>query len=132
MIYYIYNYNRLIIIIVVRLSSNRSKDAKLVLAVLKDDKDKSLLRFVDVGPIYVSPDSEVGIDDSNKYFPHDFDEIDGEVKKWLVSAQDEEAAAAAAAADEQGIGEGEEEISDEEQLDAADQQQLPLPVAPVG
>jgi len=37
----------------------------------------------------VSPDYEVGIDDSNKYFPHDFDQMDGEVKVWLA-ARDEE------------------------------------------
>lgn len=99
----------------------RSKDAKLVLSVAKDDKDKSLLRFVDVGPIYVSPDSDLGIDDSNKYFPHNFYEMDGEVKTWLSSAQDEEAAAAAAGAEEQAMSEGEEEMCDED-YDAAELQ----------
>lgn len=63
-----------------------------MLSVLKDDKDRSLLRFVDVGPIYVSPDDNSGIDDAIKFFPHDFDEMDGEVKAWLAeSALDENA-----------------------------------------
>lgn len=68
----------------------------MVLSVLRDEKDKSLLRFVDVGPVYASPDYEVGIDDAIKFFPHDYDEMDGEVKIWLAqqSARDEEAAAA--------------------------------------
>lgn len=63
-----------------------------MLSVLRDDKDKSLLRFVDVGPIYVSPHPGAGIDDAIKFFPHDFDEMDGEVKTWLAeqSARDED------------------------------------------
>lgn len=79
-----------------------SKSGKLVLSMLKDDNDKNLLRFVDVGPIYVSPDSDLGIDDANKFFPHNFEHMDGEVKTWLAqqAARDEEAAAA----DEYGEG----------------------------
>lgn len=87
-----------------------SKDAKLVLSVLRDDKDKSLLRFVDIGPIYVSPDYEMGIDDSDKYFPHDFDQMDGEVKMWLAARNEE----AADLAGESGTGEGEEDVSNED------------------
>ncbi|VVC27942.1 Thioredoxin-like fold,Domain of unknown function DUF4746,Thioredoxin, conserved site [Cinara cedri] len=90
------------------------KDAKLVLSVVKDDKDKSMLRFVDVGPIYVSPDSESGIDDAIKFFPHDFDEMEGEIKLWLVQqlARDEEAAVG----EEFGSqGEGKEECLGEEE-----------------
>jgi len=37
-----------------------------------------------MGPIYVSPDHEVGIDDAIKFFPYNFDEIDGEIKLWLA------------------------------------------------
>ncbi|XP_015377353.1 PREDICTED: uncharacterized protein LOC107171618, partial [Diuraphis noxia] len=59
------------------------KEATLVLSVLKDDSDKSLLQFVDIGPMYVSPDHKVGIDDTIKFFPYDFDEMDGEIKLWL-------------------------------------------------
>lgn len=76
-----------------------------MLSVLRDDKDKSLLRFVDVGPIYVSPHPGVGIDDAVKFFPHDFDEMDGEVKTWLAqqSARDEDG--------DQSLGEeGDEQI----------------------
>lgn len=99
-----------------------SKDAKLVLSVLKDDKDKSLLRFVDVGPIYVSPDYEVGIDDAIKFFPHDFDDNDGEIKIWLAqqSARDEEMAAG-----EEYTGEGEGELLSEEDNVATEQLQQP-------
>ncbi|XP_025414202.1 thioredoxin domain-containing protein 3-like isoform X2 [Sipha flava] len=87
------------------------KDGKLVLSVLKDDNDKSLLRFVDVGPIYVSPDSDVGIDDAIKFFPHDFDQMDGEVKIWLAqqSAREEEAMAAVE------DGDGEEHVAGEDE-----------------
>ncbi|XP_060844802.1 uncharacterized protein LOC132924475 [Rhopalosiphum padi] len=63
------------------------KDAKLVLSVLVDDKEKSLLRLVDLGPIYVSPDQEVGIDDAIKFFPYNFDEMDGEIKMWLAEQE---------------------------------------------
>lgn len=132
----------------------RRKDAKLVLSVLKDEKDKSLLRFVDVGPIYASPDYEVGIDDAIKFFPHDYDEMDGEVKIWLAqqSARDEEAAAVGDGdgdGDENGDGggcasaEGEEspvkgdgedagEEADGSQPQQKDQQQpsTPAPAAP--
>lgn len=76
------------------------KDAKLILSVLKDEKDKSLLRFVDAGPNYVSPDYEVGINDAIKFFPHDFEELDGELKVLL-------------ARDEGSMAEGEEELLDE-------------------
>lgn len=88
-----------------------SKDAKLVLSVLMDDKDKSLLRFVDVGPNYASPDYESGIDDAIKFFPYDFDEMDGEVKLWLAQQeiQDEEDTGV-----EYGLGEGEEGVMEEE------------------
>ncbi|XP_060842938.1 uncharacterized protein LOC132923123 isoform X2 [Rhopalosiphum padi] len=87
------------------------KDAKLVLSVLRDDKDKSLLRFVDVGPNYVSPDHESGIDDAIKFFPYDFDELDGEVKLWLAQqeVQDEEDTGV-----DHGLGEGEEGVMEEE------------------
>ncbi|XP_027839920.2 thioredoxin domain-containing protein 3 homolog isoform X2 [Aphis gossypii] len=87
------------------------KDAKLVLSVLMDDKDKSLLRFVDVGPNYASPDYESGIDDAIKFFPYDFDEMDGEVKLWLAQQeiQDEEDTGV-----ECGLGEGEEGVMEEE------------------
>lgn len=98
----------------------RSKDAKLVLSVLKDDKDKSMLRFVDVGPIYVSPDCESGIDDAIKFFPHDFDEMDGEIKMWLAQnlARDEEAAVG----EEGGMqGDGKEECLVEEHPVAAEE-----------
>ncbi|VVC37217.1 Nucleoside diphosphate kinase-like domain,Domain of unknown function DUF4746 [Cinara cedri] len=56
------------------------KDAKLVLSVIKDYKDKSMLRFIDAGPIYVSTDSELGIDDAAQFFPYNFEEIEGEIK----------------------------------------------------
>lgn len=93
-----------------------SKDGKLVLSVVQDDNDKSLLRFVDVGPIYVSPDSEVGIDDATKFFPHDFDEMDGEIKIWLAqqSAREEEAAAADENYGEENIVGEEEQVLEEE------------------
>lgn len=95
-----------------------SKDGKLVLSVLKDDNDKSLLRFVDIGPIYVSPDSEAGIDDAIKFFPHDFDQMDGELKIWLAqqSAREEEAAAAEEDGDgeEHVVGENEEFLEEED------------------
>jgi len=55
--------------------------------VLVDDKEKSLLRLVDLGPIYVSPDQEVGIDDAIKFFPYNFDEMDGEIKMWLAEQE---------------------------------------------
>jgi hypothetical protein len=58
-----------------------------VLSVLVDDKEKSLLRLVDLGPIYVSPDQEVGIDDAIKFFPYNFDEMDGEIKLWLAQQE---------------------------------------------
>jgi len=85
-----------------------------------DDKDKSLLRFVDVGPIYVSPDHEAGIDDAIKFFPHDFDEMDGEVKLWLAQQEvrDEEATGV------DDLGEGEEGVMEEENP-PPDQQQEP-------
>ncbi|XP_015368919.1 PREDICTED: uncharacterized protein LOC107165271 [Diuraphis noxia] len=94
------------------------KEAKLVLSVLMDDNDKSLLRFVDVGPIYVSPDQEVGIDDAIKFFPHDYDEMDGEVKLWLAQQEvrDEE--------DTNIEGEVEEGVLEEENP-PPDQQQEP-------
>lgn len=107
-----------------------SKDAKLVLSVLKDDKDKSMLRFVDVGPIYVSPDCESGIDDAIKFFPHDFDEMDGEIKMWLAQnlAQDEEAAVD----EEVGLqGNGKEECLVEEHPVAAEEP-LASTVADIG
>lgn len=95
------------------------KDAKLVLSVVRDDKDKSLLRFVDVGPIYVSPDFEVGIDDAIGFFPHDYDENDGEIKIWLAQqmVHDEEMAAG-----EEYDGEGEGELLSDEENVAAEQQ----------
>lgn len=88
-----------------------SKDGKLVLSVLKDDNDKSLLRFVNFRPIYVSPNSEVGIDDAIKFFPHNFDHMDGEVNIWLAlqSAWEEEYAVA------EEEGEGEEHVSGEDE-----------------
>lgn len=58
-----------------------------MLSVLVDDKEKSLLRLVDLGPIYVSPDQEVGIDDAIKFFPYNFDEMDGEIKMWLAEQE---------------------------------------------
>jgi len=88
-----------------------SKDAKLVLSVLMDDKDKSLLRFVDIGPIYVSPDHEVGIDDAIKFFPYNFDEMDGEINLWLSQQKirnEEETGV------EYEFGEGDEGIIEEE------------------
>lgn len=98
----------------------RSKDAKLVLSVLRDDKDKSLLRFVDVGPIYVSPDYEAGIDDSNKYFPYDFDQIDGEVKMWLAARNEE----AINLAGESETGDDDNEMLEEDYNTQEQQQQL--------
>lgn len=84
----------------------------MVLSVLRDDKDRSLLRLVDAGPIYVSPNHETGIDDAVKYFPHDFDQTDGEVKTWLAQQQsardDEEAAAAAEELNATTLGEAED------------------------
>lgn len=60
------------------------------MSVIKDEKDQSLLRFVDFGPIYVSPNENTGIDDAIKFFSHNYDELDGEVKVWLTqSALDE-------------------------------------------
>ncbi|KAL4104761.1 hypothetical protein QTP88_020038 [Uroleucon formosanum] len=87
------------------------KEAKLVLSVLTDDKDKSLLRFVDIGPIYVSPDREVGIDDAFKFFPYNFDEMDGEIKLWLSQQEirNEEDMGV-----EYEFGEGDEGIIEEE------------------
>ncbi|XP_022160062.1 thioredoxin domain-containing protein 3 homolog [Myzus persicae] len=87
------------------------KEAKLVLSVLMDDKDKSLLRLVELGPIYVSPDHEVGIDDAIKFFPYDFDEMEGEIKLWLSqqTAQNEEGIG-----EEYEFGEGEEGIIEEQ------------------
>ncbi|XP_060863647.1 thioredoxin domain-containing protein 3 homolog isoform X1 [Metopolophium dirhodum] len=103
------------------------KDAKLVLSVLMDDKDKSLLRFVDVGPIYVSPDHETGIDDAIKFFPHDFDEMDGEVKLWLAQQEvrDEEATGVDV------LGECDEGVMEEENP-PSDQQQEPAQPTVVG
>lgn len=88
-----------------------------MLSVLKDDKDKSLLRFVDVGPIYVSPNFEIGIDDAIKFFPHDFDEMDGELKTWLAqqSAHEDELEN-----EEEGVG-GEEFLEEENNAPAAQQ-----------
>lgn len=88
-----------------------SKEAKLVLSVLMDDKDKSLLRFVDIGPIYVSPDHEIGIDDAMKFFPYNFDEMDGEIKLWLAQQEvrNEEDTGL-----EYEFGEGDEGIIEEE------------------
>ncbi|XP_027838372.2 uncharacterized protein LOC114120611 [Aphis gossypii] len=85
------------------------KEAKLVLSVLMDDKDKSLLRFVDVGPIYVSPNEEVGIDDAIKFFPYNFDEMDGEIKLWL----DQQEIQSEGVGEEYDFGEGEEGIIEE-------------------
>lgn len=98
-----------------------------MLSVLMDDKDKSLLRFVDVGPIYVSPDHEVGIDDAIKFFPHDYDEMDGEVKLWLAQQEvrDEEDKS------EDVLGEVEEGVLEEENP-PQDQQQEPAQSAVVG
>lgn len=42
-----------------------------------------MLRFINAGPIYVSPDSETGIDDADQFFPYNYDEMDGEVQVWL-------------------------------------------------
>ncbi|CAH1731908.1 unnamed protein product [Aphis gossypii] len=89
--------------------SPNSKEAKLVLSVLMDDKDKSLLRFVDVGPIYVSPNEEVGIDDAIKFFPYNFDEMDGEIKLWL----DQQEIQSEGVGEEYDFGEGEEGIIEE-------------------
>jgi hypothetical protein len=99
-----------------------------VLSVLRDDKDKSLLRFVDVGPNYVSPDHESGIDDAIKFFPYDFDEMDGEVKLWLAQqeVQDEEDTGV-----DHGLGEGEEGVMEEEDS-PQDQQQEPAQSTVVG
>ncbi|KAL5241449.1 hypothetical protein ACI65C_008859 [Semiaphis heraclei] len=99
------------------------KEAKLVLSVLMDDKDKSLLRFVDVGPIYVSPDHEVGIDDAIKFFPHDYDEMDGEVKLWLAQQEvrDEEDKSLDV------LDEVEEGVLEEENLPQDQQQELAQP-----
>ncbi|XP_050526777.1 thioredoxin domain-containing protein 3-like isoform X2 [Daktulosphaira vitifoliae] len=83
------------------------KDAKLVISVLKDDKDKYLLRFVDVGPVYVSSDENIGIDDAIKFFPHDFEEMDGEIKLWLARETREENAQA------ENFSDYEEEIDNE-------------------
>lgn len=92
-----------------------------MLAVLMDDKDKSLLRFVDIGPIYVSPDHQVGIDDAIKFFPYNFDEMDGEIKLWLAQQEllNEEDTGA-----EYEFDEGNEGIIEEEYL-SQDQQQVP-------
>lgn len=54
-----------------------------MLSVLQDDRDKSMLRFINAGPIYVSPDSETGIDDADHFFPYNFDEMEGEIQMWL-------------------------------------------------
>lgn len=85
------------------------KGVKLILSVLKDEKDKSLLRFVEAGPIYVSPEYEKGINDAIKFFPHDYDEMDGELKTLL--ARDEEAMAEG---EEELLDEGEDEEEEEE------------------
>ncbi|XP_050429288.1 uncharacterized protein LOC126838695 isoform X2 [Adelges cooleyi] len=90
------------------------KDAKLVLSVLKDDKDKYLLRFVDVGPVYVSPDENIGIDDAIKFFPHDYEEMDGEIKAWLAQSERDENAAAENLSGEEMDGEFGEEGKPEE------------------
>lgn len=96
-----------------------SKDATLVLSVLKDENDKSLLQFVDIGPVYVSPDHEEGIDDANKFFPYNFDEMDGEIKLWLdqQAHRNQEDMAG-----EYEFGEGEEGMI-EEDYSSQDQQQ---------
>jgi len=67
----------------------------------------------------VSPDHESGIDDAIKFFPYDFDELDGEVKLWLVQqeVQDEEDTGV-----DHGLGEGEEGVMEEEDS-PQDQQQ---------
>jgi len=61
----------------------------LVLSVLRDDGDKSLLRFAGFGPAYMSPNHEAGIDDADKFFPYDFDQMDGELNVWLESNEGE-------------------------------------------
>jgi len=68
----------------------------------------------------VSPDHEAGIDDAIKFFPHDFDEMDGEVKLWLAQQEvrDEEATGV------DDLGEGEEGVMEEENP-PPDQQQEP-------
>ncbi|XP_060856925.1 uncharacterized protein LOC132934607 [Metopolophium dirhodum] len=97
------------------------KEAKLVLSVLMDDKDKSLLRLVDIGPIYVSPNHEVGIDDAIKFFPYNFDEMDGEIKLWLEQQDNRNEEDTGA---EYEFDEGDEGIIEEE-YSSQDQQQVP-------
>jgi len=69
----------------------------------------------------VSPDHEVGIDDAIKFFPYNFDEMEGEIKLWLSqqALRNEEDTAA-----EYEFGEGEEGMIEEE-YSSQDQQQDP-------
>lgn len=82
----------------------------MVLSVIKDNKDKSMLRFIDTGPIYVSSDGETGINDAVKYFPYDFSAMEGEVKIWLDNLADHNKFKDG---EEYGFGEDYEEMMDE-------------------
>jgi len=67
----------------------RSKDVMLVLSVMWDNEDKNLLRFASFEPAYMSPNYKVGINDSDKYFPYDYDQMEGELNMPLESDEGE-------------------------------------------
>ncbi|XP_065222803.1 uncharacterized protein LOC135847269 isoform X3 [Planococcus citri] len=72
------------------LSEEKKKNAKMVVAIKKGDNDDLLLEFAQVIPLYISPNEKVGSEESEQFFPFDYDDLDDEVEEKQVDSFDED------------------------------------------
>lgn len=67
------------------------RNAKVVVAIKKGENDDILLEFAQVIPLYISPNEKVGTEESEQFFPVDYDDDeDVEEEKYLQVDSDED------------------------------------------
>lgn len=59
-----------------------SRNAKFVVALKKDKTDDLLLEFSQVIPLYISLNEEIGTEESEQFFPFDYEDDEDESKKY--------------------------------------------------
>lgn len=59
-----------------------SRNAKLVVALKKNKTDDLLLEFSQVIPLYISLNEEIGTEESEQFFPFDYEDDEDDRKKY--------------------------------------------------
>lgn len=66
------------------------RNAKMVVAIRKGDNDDLLLEFAQVIPLYISPNEKVGSEESEQFFPFDYEDTDDEAEEKQRDSFDED------------------------------------------